>query len=285
MIFNKTQYLFGLLLVSVTQVLFAADMLGNPILIGNPGSFDIQIGGGKSSDLKLDIKQSTGTFKVGTASGSFTTPTATGKLKEEQVFIRLAYTLNLRSQVFGQFGSGTATGQKSSSRSIGIKIVPTLGESDVKMGLLLRAQQVTVDMDGPFAVWDMNFSDSINRYIISELNGTEQIKLSRLDAFLGASSSTGIVRPYGGLLLSRISGTDTLSLNDTVSVSSCPLGGGGCSPSTEIVSVYNKADFSGSRNISGVLGLNINPDSAIGLTAELQLGVQRSVMLAGSIRF
>jgi len=189
MFFNKPQFVFGLLLVSVTQVLFAADMLGNPIQIGNPGLFDIQIGGGKSSDLKLDIKQSTGTFKVGTASGSFTAPTATGKLKEEQVFIGLAYTLNSRSQVFGQYGSGTATGQKSSSRSMGIKIVPALGESDIKMGLMLRAQQVTVDIDGSFAVWDINFSDSINRYIISQLNGTEQIKLSRLDAFLGASAS------------------------------------------------------------------------------------------------
>jgi hypothetical protein len=153
------------------------------------------------------------------------------------------------------------------------------------MGLLLRAQQVTVDMDGPFAYYP-GFSDGTNTYTPdAPINGSEQLKYTRLDAFLGASSGTGVFRPYGGLVLSRISGTDTLSLDDNVSVTSWPNAGGTGTTSVQHVIINNKADISASRYFSAILGFSINPDNQLGMTTEFQIGVQKSIMLAGNIRF
>lgn len=268
--------------------LYAADMFGNPTVIGSPGSFDIQIGGGGSSDLALDVKAATATFGVGTSSGTVSYSAGTGTLKEDQAFVGIAYTPNLRSQLFVNIGTGTASGQRSSIRAIGAKILPQLADSDVKMGLVLRAQQATVDIDGPF-IFPSGATDGTNYYYpntpYAAINGTEQLKLTRLDVFFGASASSGVFRPYGGVSLSRINGTDTLNMSETVSVSADPVGGGAGSTSVQPVSLHAKSDVTGSRYFTGIVGLSINPDSALGLTAEIQYGVQRSIAFAGNMRF
>jgi hypothetical protein len=74
---------------------YAADLLGNPTVIGAPGKFELQIGGGKSSDLAMDLKKSVSYIQIGTlASGTQSIPEASGTLKEDQVFIGASYTLN-----------------------------------------------------------------------------------------------------------------------------------------------------------------------------------------------
>jgi hypothetical protein len=197
-----------------------------------------------------------------------------------------SYALNAQSQIFVNLGNGKDSGQKSNSRTIGIKIAPEVPPTEIKMGLVLRAQQVTVDIDGPFVYFPV-LSDGTNQYFHNapSINGSEQLKYTRLDAFFGASSSTGVFRPYGGLGLSRISGTDTLALNDNVSVTAFSIGGGTGTTSEQHVTINNNSDISASRYFSAIFGFSINPDSQLGMTTEFQIGVQKSIMLAGNIRF
>jgi len=281
--------LCGLVFMSTYSVaLCAADMFGNPTTIGTPGQFEIQIGGGKIKKLDLDGKKSTATMQIGTVTGSQSMPAFSGELSENQAFIGVSYALNPRSQLFANLGNGKDSGQQSGSRAIGIKISTPEETSKIRMGLMLRAQQVTIDIDGPFSLNSpFIVSDGINNYYLntSVLNGTEQLKYTRMEAFFGVSENTGIFRPYGGLCLTRITGTDTISLDDTVSVNSTPVGGGAVTTTTQRVMYNNKSDLSGSGYLSGVLGLSINPDSDLGMTVEIQTGIQQAIMLSGNIRF
>lgn len=264
---------------------YASGMFGNPTVIGTPGSFDVQIGGGQMSKLDLDGKKTTGSVQIGAVSGTAEIPAWTGRLEEDQMFFGVSYAMNPNSQLFVNLGSGKDSGQQSTSRAIGVRLSPDAKGSNIKAGLVLRAQQVTVDIDGPFYQF-ISVSDGINNSSASQLlNGSEQLKFSRLDAFFGLSTSTGTVRPYGGLCLSRISGTDTTSMNDTALITSYPVGGGLSTTSDQQVSFNSKADLSENKNFSGVLGASINPDGNYGLTIEFQTGVQQSIMMSGNVRF
>jgi hypothetical protein len=265
---------------------YASDMFGNPTVIGPQGKLELQIGGGKSKELALDVSKSVTTVQIGSSTSiSQAESAASGNLEEDQVFVTGAYAVNAQMQIFANVGSGKGGGQKSTSRGIGFKLVPESASSAVKMGLILRAQQITADFEGPFNYW-MPIFDSVNNYYLNApVNGTEQLKFTRLDAFFGASTSTGLFRPYMGVALSRISGSDTLALDDTVSVNAWPISGGSQTTSTQHVVIHNKADLSASRYFTGVFGFSINPDEQLGMTAEFQIGVQKSITLAGNIRF
>ena len=119
----------------------------------------------------------------------------------------------------------------------------------------------------------------------ADINGTEKVKYTRFDAFFGASRNTGTFRPYGGLCLTKLSGTDTIALNDTVSVGHSPVGGGLFTTTNERVTYNAQADLSGSKFFTGVLGLSVHPDESLGLTAEFQSGLQRAFMLSGRYGF
>ncbi|MBI3481114.1 MAG: hypothetical protein HY016_12295 [Nitrosomonadales bacterium] len=288
--YAKNKLLCSLILISTCPAAsLAADMFGNPTQIGTPGKFEIQIGGGVSSNIALDSNKSTGTLQIGTVSGSQSMPPFSDTLlKEDNVFIGLSYSFNARSQLFAHLGTGKNTRQQSSRSTIGVKILPGMQASELKMGLMLRAQQVTTNSDGlfflpyPYA----RVTDGVNNiYVTDVINGTEQIKYTRIDAFFGASASTGVVRPYGGLCLSRISGTDTVALDGMTTVWSNPIAGGMTTYSTQHVTFNAQSDITGRRYFNGVLGLSFNPDDDLGMTAELQVGVQQSFMLAGNIRF
>jgi|GEM_PF-4670277 len=237
--------------------------------------------------LDLDSKQSVAAVDFGLASGTDSIPAGTWTLDgEDQLYIGLAYAPNSISQIFVNLGSGKDAGQKSTSHAIGIKFSPAPMESAINMGLMLRATQSTIDIDGLFWLHDISISDAVNSYSVNAyVNGSEELKLTRLDAFIGASSRTGVIRYYGGLCLSRIAGSDKIVLDDTATVFSYPLAGGSGSSSTEDVTLAAKSDISGSHYIGGVLGLSINPDSGMGMTFEIQEGIQRSVMLAGVLSF
>jgi len=264
---------------------FAADILGNPTLTGNPGRFEFQVGGGRSSQFDLDTKQSIAILQYGSVSGTDTIPAGTGTFSEDQAYIGLSYATNTISQIFVNIGSGKDTSQQSSNYAIGIKFSPPPRESAINMGLILRATHTTVDLDVGYYIGSLSISDGTNKYIASSARGSEKLEFTRLDAFVGASSRTGAIRYYGGICLSRITGSDTLALDDTSTVFAYPIGGGAGSSSTQQVTLDARSDLSGSHYIGGVLGLSINPDSGMGMTVELQEGIQRSVMLAGILSF
>lgn len=71
----------------------------------------------------------------------------------------------------------------------------------------------------------------------------------------------------------------------TASVQSNPVGGGPGSITTQHVLYHSKSDLTGSQYFSGALGLSFNPDSDMGMTAEIQIGVQKSITLAGNLGF
>jgi hypothetical protein len=290
--FNKKIFCGLIVLFACPVVSYATDMYGNPTEIGKPGQFEIQIGGGRSSGLGLDAKQTLGATQIGNLSTSQSVPANTSTFEEDQVVIVMSYALNARTQLFVNLGTGKGngkdTGKQSNSQGVGFKISSSGEPSEIKMGLMVRAQQVTIDIDGPFILSSPynSINDGVNvNYFPGPVNATEQIKYTRIDAFFGASRNSGIFRPYGGLGLTRISGTDSFNLDGTVPVYSYPVGGGPSTSSTQHVAFSAKSDISGSRYFSGVLGLSINPDSELGMTAELQIGVQNTFMLAGNIRF
>ena len=288
--FDSKIILCGMVVMSTySAASYAADMFGNPTLIGAPGKIEIQIGGGKTSKFELESSRTTGITQIGTFSESHAVPAFSGTLEEDQVFVGLAYSPSARTQLFANLGTGKDSGQKSSSHGIGVKISPQTEAPEVRMGLMLRAQQVKVDFEGPFVLSyphnQVNDGIETHYWVGTPTNGTEQIKYTRLDAFFGASTSTGVIRPYGGLGLTHISGTDTVAINDTITVYSYPNAGGPAIPSTQNVSFNAKSDISGSEYFTGVLGLSINPDSDLGMNVEIQEGVQRSFFLSGSIRF
>ncbi|NOU00989.1 MAG: hypothetical protein HOO95_05370 [Gallionella sp.] len=284
---NKKKILCGLVVMALgITISQAADMFGNPTVIGTPGQFEVQIGGGKSTNLNLDTKATTSMVTIGAISQTQQISAMTGAIKEDQAFIGASYTLNNRIQLLANLGTGKDSGQQSSSRAISLKISPNTEGSDVKMGLLLRAQQVTIDIEGPIFT-NLQINDGTNvSFWIAPTNGSEQLKYTRMDAFFGASSNSGTVRPYGGLCLSHITGTDTLSLNDNVTIYTSPVGGGAQTTSTQHVSLNSRADITSKGYFTGVLGFSINPDNSnLGMTAEIQAGVQRSLMLSGNIKF
>lgn len=148
---NKKKILCGLVVMALgITTSQAADMFGNPTVIGTPGQFEVQIGGGKSTNLNLDTKATTSMVTIGAISQTQQISAMTGAIKEDQAFIGASYTLNNRIQLLANLGTGKDSGQQSSSRAIGLKISPNTEGSDVKMGLLLRAQQVTIDIEGLF---------------------------------------------------------------------------------------------------------------------------------------
>jgi hypothetical protein len=287
----KRNVLLGFALVNtLTLSAHATDMLGNPTLIGVPGQLEILAGGGQSTNFVLEQKKSTGTLQIGTLSEVKAIPVGTSELQNDHVFIGLSYALNARAQLFTSLSSGKKSSEQSttSSRAIGVKISPYKDLSSIRMGLLLRAQQVTTNIDGEFSLpspYNAINDGTDNHSIYAPLSGSEQIKYTRLDAFLGASASTGIFRPYGGFCLSSLSGTDTLSMNDSATVYSIPVGGGASTTSTQNVSFDAKADISASKNFSAVLGFSINPDSDLSMTVEFQTGVQNTVALSGGFKF
>lgn len=287
MAFNKKTFC-SLVITFMCPAISHADILGNPTLIGEPGKLEIQIGGGKD-ELTLDSTKSTGRLQIGATSEYKSLPASTGTFKEDQVFIKIAYPLNTRTQLFADLGTGKDSGQKSSHQGIGVKFSPD-DISEIKMGLILRVQQVKIDIDGPFALYSPYNQVSDGTTITSTgwgtpLNGSEQIKYTRFDAFFGASRNTGIIRPYGGLCLTRSSGTDTIAIDDMTTTLSYPVAGGVVTNSTRRVSFNARSDISSKKYFSGVLGLSINPQGSLGMTAEFQRGVQDSFMLSGNVRF
>ena len=285
MAFNKKIFC-TLVITSIYPAFSHADILGNPTLIGEPGKLEIQIGGGKNK-LALDSTKSTGRMQIGATSENKSLPASTETFKEDQVFIKIAYPLNTRTQLFADLGTGKDSGQKSSHQGIGVKFSPD-DISEVKMGLILRAQQVSIDIDGPFALYSPynQVSDGTTvTFVGAPLNGTEQIKYTRLDAFFGASRNRGVIRPYGGFCLTRISGNDTIAIDDMTTTYSYPVGGGPVTSSTQRVSFNARSDISAKKYFTGVLGLSINPEGNLGLTAEFQRGVQDSFMLSGNVKF
>lgn len=264
--------LYGLMAIpACADISYAAEMLGNPTDIGTPGQFELLVGGGKTSDLSLAAGKSTGILHIGSASATFILPASAGNFNDEQIFFGLSYALNAKTQLFANFGSGNNSEQSTKTNTVGLKLSPQTGESETKMGIMLRAQQVTMDIEGPFFVSSynsINDGTNVNRFW-SALNGTEQIKYIRMDAFIGASRNTGTFRPYGGFCLTRISGTDTISLNDTVNVSSYPSAGGTLTSSMQQVSFNAKSNISGNKNFTAVFGLGINPNNDIGIVTEL----------------
>ena len=152
------------------------------------------------------------------------------------------------------------------------------------MGLLVRAQLVKKDIEGVYA--SSTISDGINTYYVCcSKNATEQISYSRYDIFFGASRNTGIFRPYGGLGLTQLVGTYSFSYDETISVSSNPVGGGAVTYTNSPVTINSKGNISGTRIFTGVLGLSMSPDDVLGMTIELQYGVENAILMAGSVKF
>lgn len=288
--FDKQKMLCGFVfMITCPTASYATGMFGNPTVVGTTGKVEILVGGGKSSQFDLDSKKTTAVLQIGNMSGSYALPASSDTLKEDQVFIGMSYTLDARSQLFASLGTGKDSGQHSSSRTIGVKISPEAEATEIRMGLMLRAQQVNTDIEGPFSLSTPynQLNDGTNTsYFFGPINGTEQIKYTRMDTFFGASRNTGVIRPYGGLCLTYISGTDTVALDDMVTVWSYPNAGGPNTSSTQHVSFNAKSDIAGRNYFSTVLGLSINPsNSNIGMTAEFQSGVQKAFMLSGNIKF
>ena len=264
---DKPLIITGVLAVSAWPVVScAAGMLGDPTAIGAPGKFEIQVGGGKVSDLKLDFNQTTAAIQIGSVSQSGSYPPASGSFSEDQAFVGLNYALNSRAQLFANIGTGNDSGSKSSSRAIGVKFSPSAESSGLRTGLMLRVQQVKSDSNGLSAIpqpFDV-VNDGTNVYAVTGLlHGTDHLKYTRMDALFGVSKSTGIYRPYGGLCVTRISGTNEFTLDDTADVQSYPVAGGPVSYSTPRVIFNVNTDISASRYVSAVLGLDVIPDQAV----------------------
>ncbi len=265
-----------------------ADQLGNPTRVGQPGSLEVSVGGGKSSNLSLDFDSTTATTTVGNLTNVNAVQAGSSTFREDKVFAGIAYTVNPRLQVSGNLGSGKDTGQKSNTFGIGVKSVPAQENTDIKFGLMLRAQRVKVDTQGPFTLTlpYANATDGVNNNLIqTPLNGTETLKYNQYDIFLGASTSSGAVRPYGGFALTKISGSDNLALGGSATIATCPVAGGACTTSVQNASFNSRTNVSGTKMFSVILGLDFNPDSAIGMTLEARLVSQRMVTLAGNFRF
>jgi len=279
--------LCGLMVIpACANISYATEMLGNPTDIGTPGQLELLVGGGRTTDLSLAAGKSTGNLHIGSASATFTLPASAGNFNDEQIFFGLSYAFNAKTQLFANFGSGKNSEQSTKTNTVGLKLSPQTETAETRMGIVLRAQQVTMDIEGPFYVPPSSINDGTNTsYFGTALNGTEQIKYTRMDAFIGASRNIGTFRPYGGFCLTRISGTDTISLNDTVNVSSFPNAGGTGSTTMQQVSFNAKSNISGNKNFTAVFGLGINPNNDIGIVSELQFGVQRSVSMSGNFRF
>ncbi len=291
----KLRYFYALVLAGCSAAAHAEYMLGNPAVIGTPGQFEILVGGGQSEKLNLDSKATTATLSFGTVSGPSPVIAKTPEIGDDQVFIGASYVLNKRAQFFASIGSGKKTGWQSTSRSrsIGVKISPDTGDSFMRMGLILRAQQVSMDVGsirwngfGPLSDGINNFNYTSSSLVpLPPLTRNEQFKYTRYDVFFGASTSTGIIRPYGGLCLTSISGTDSISVSGQGNIHITPVGGGAGTYSILPVMFNSKSDISASKNITGVLGISFNPDSELSMTAEYQSGLQDSIAISGSIKF
>jgi len=208
---------------------------------------------------------------------------------EDQTFARVSYTVTPNVQLSAFLGSGKDTGQKSNSYGIGLKVLPGQEAGDIKMGVMVRAQRVKIDTQGPFtlnAPYNA-VTDGVNNtwFYGAPVNGTETTQYMQYDIFLGASTSTGTVRPYGGVALTKISGTDTALFSGSVPTMTCPVAGGVCTNATQNATFSSKMNISGNKMFSAVLGLDINPESALGMTLEGRVGTQSLLTLAGHLRF
>jgi hypothetical protein len=277
-------FLVAGILVPVTA---SADQFGNPTTIGQPGSVQVMIGGGQRSALDITSDATTVVTTIGGVSNSNLAPVSTTSYKENVATAGVSYAINPRAQIFANLASGTDTAQKSNSYALGFKFVPAQDTGPVKMGLMVRAQRVKIDVTGPFAISAPynSVNNGTNTSAFMSLDGTDSLRYNRFDLFLGASATTEVLRPYGGFALTRISGTENVSLAGTPSVTTCPNAGGTCTVSTQAASINSSGNISGAKQFSLVAGLELNPDSALGMTLEARFGVEQMVSLTGHLSF
>lgn len=265
-----------------------ADQFGNPTVVGQPGSVEVSIGGGRASSFTLDSDRTTAVTTVGNISNTNPVPPGSTTYKEDQVFGRVSYTINSQVQVSALFGSGKDTAQKSSSFGLGLKLLPGQSNGDVKMGMMLRAQRVRMEVQGPWTLSPpySNVSDGVSTSSVrGTLDGTDSLQYMQYDMFLGVSTATGMIRPYGGFALTKITGTDTTAFSGNPTTWTCSAATGLCNIGTTAATLNSKANISGNRLFSGIVGLDINPESALGLTIEGRWGTQKLMTVAGNMRF
>ncbi|MBI5006268.1 MAG: hypothetical protein HZB95_03985 [Nitrosomonadales bacterium] len=291
----KLQILSGLILAVLCSFSHASDMFGNPSQIGNPGTIGLQFGGG-TTDLYMNASDMVATTTVGNIATTRTVSTLSLTDKEDVMFAGVSFAPNSQTELSVTLGSGRNTGQKTNSRSIGMKLSPGNETSKTRLGLMLRAQRVKTEISGDFylAAPYNSVNDGINVYTInfpiggatlSPLHGSEKLEYSRLDAFLGIGGNTGSFRPYGGFALTRISGTDSIALSGNTSVSSWPVGGGAITTSNQNVTFSSTSSISNSKIFSIVVGFSAVVSDNANISMEYKSGAQESLMLSGDISF
>lgn len=117
--------------------------------------------------------------------------------------------------------------------------------------------------------------------------GQEKISIRRYDALLGFGVDTSrYVRPYAGVLFTRIDGSDEVSFRGTGSVCIIPNGGSSCTSQSVSQSQFSvKRDIEQANSLGGVVGIILNPGEEIGMTLDGQFGVSETISASAFMRF
>lgn len=158
-----------------------------------------------------------------------------------------------------------------------------------KMGLLLQASFSSGKGTAVKESISSNSHTASGDYVIFGASGTGQEKMSleRYDALLGFGvDRIPHVRPYAGLLMSRIQGTDEVTFQGAGGVCVIPSGGSSCTFQSVTQTQFSvKRDIEERNSVGGIVGIILNPADNVNIILEGQFATSYSFSLSTVMSF
>jgi hypothetical protein len=268
----------------------AAGIFGNPAALrGKFGSFEFSLGGGETFSQSVLFDRSSVPITTPSLNFMVDNPESKENLKTEEVYLKGVFGLNGMADLFAQVGqikikSDEATGNYGTSWGGGFRVSP-VQKGSIKVGMIAQVSHEESQDDNASFNFTGSDVDPSGPNIITEFGtgkGKDKLTTTRYDLFLGFSvEEIPVFRPYSGILLTKISGTEDVVSSGQSAVYSCLRTGGGCIPGT--LTTYTTSfsrGYSSDQLLGLVLGFNLSSNDFTSVNLETRIGSQNSIMLS-----
>lgn len=272
----------------------AQGLLGNPGFIeGGSAKFRLEVGGGTVLKQKIKYKETTIPFNTTSQNFLITGEEGTDEIEKEQFFLSGFIGLGSMGDFFANVGmlkikNDAFDGDQNLSWGAGLRISPPQ-DGWVRFGLIVQVAHEKSTDDNVTLQFSSFDTEPTNPTTITSIRATakgkSEIEITRYDIFLGFSAQNLPILPYGGLLVTVLDGTDTITSNGQAFIDRFPRSGGLVTTTTENFSTSFENDLEEESMVGGVLGFVFNPSGKSGVTLEGQFGSNSAVMLAVFMRF
>lgn len=292
-IHSLAKMMFGVMVLSLlyfnASIGSAQGLLGDPSNVsGDLGGGSIHIGGGAVTKETLLFEKTTLNLMTTTETFVINLPEDTADIKAEEVFLAGEIGLGRMVDFWGKVGQSKIKGDgfessNSPSYSGGLRVSPPQ-EGLIRVGFLIQGSYVKAKDKDIEVLVSGNKPVGVGAAFFNGIGtGNDTLEIMRYDALLGfGMQGFKGIRPYAGLLYTRIDGNEKGSVQGQGTLSTCtPL----CVDTTEAFSISWNQDFQSNQAIGGVAGFVLNPSEKTGITLEGHFGSQTAYMVALFMKF